>query len=127
MHERIVSQLADYRHGRLSEDREAQVRRHLGSCASCREVANRWVEAPVPAGFARRVMAGLGTAEPPREADLWRWAIPALGAAAMVMVLAAFWHPERSWVEADKSFAFTDRVTAGAKDYHPAFREDRSE
>jgi hypothetical protein len=127
MHEEILSQIGEFRRGELPADKSDAIERHLASCASCRKVAERWKDVPVPMYFSRRVMNRLGATESPVKTPFWRLVVPLLETAAAVMVVAAFWHPERSWVNSDKSFAYTDQPSQVSSPYHPYPKEIRYE
>jgi anti-sigma factor RsiW len=127
MHEEILSQIGEFRRGELPAGEAAAVERHLASCSACRQVAARWKDVPVPAGFAQRVMDRLGASESPVKTPFWRLVVPVLETAAAVMIVAAFWHPERSWVNSDKSFAYTDRPSQVSSPYRPYPKEMRYE
>jgi len=119
MHEKILSQIGEFHRGDLSAVESAVVKRHLASCSECREVASRWKDLPAPAGFSQKVMDLLEKTGSPEKTLLWRWAIPLIETAAAAMVIAAFWHPEKSWVNSDKSFAWTDRSHSISTPYRP--------
>jgi hypothetical protein len=72
-------------------------------------------------------MDRLGAAESPVRTPFWRLVVPVLETAAAVMIIAAFWHPEKSWVDADKSFAYTDQPSQASVPYHPYPKEMRYE
>jgi anti-sigma factor RsiW len=127
MHEKILSQIGEFRRGALPASESAAIKRHLASCVSCREVAKRWKNVSVPPGFAQGVMDRLGASESSVKTSFWRLVVPVLETAAAVMIVAAFWHPERTWVDADRSFAYTDRPSHASQPYLPYPKEMRYE
>jgi hypothetical protein len=127
MHEEILSQIGDFCRNKLPADKSAAIERHLVSCASCRKVAERWKDVSVPMNFSQRVMDRLGATESPVKTPFWRLVVPLLETAAAVMIVAAFWHPERSWVNSDRSFAYTDQTSQVSSPYRPYPKEMRYE
>ena len=127
MHEEILSKIGEFKRGDLPADESAAVKRHLVSCSSCRQVASRWKDVPVPPGLAQGIMDRLGKSEPRVVTPFWRLLVPVLETAAAVMIVAAFWHPERTWVNSDKSFAYTDRPAQVSQPYQPYPKEMRYE
>ena len=105
-HEEILGKMGEYRKGNLPLPEKAALERNLARCAMCRKVAGQWKDVSVPPGFATRVMARLKKEEktvvlshPASWAARTGWAV------AAALLVAAFWHPERSWVKADRGFA----------------------
>ncbi len=119
LHEEIFGKAGEYRRGELKGAERLTVVLHLESCADCRALVERWRDAPLPPGFNQRVMAHL----PERRVIFWRGLLAPLAgtAVAAFLVIAAFWHPERSWVNADKSFAWNDS-TQGSMSRNQSFR-----
>jgi hypothetical protein len=109
-HEEILSQAGAFREGKLGRAERERVERHLEGCPGCAEIIGKWTGDIPSGGFTGRVMSRLEKS-PVAPALAWRvLAAPLLGtAAAAVLFVAAFWHPERSWVDADKSFARFER------------------
>lgn len=129
-HIEAISQLDARRDGRLEPQAALALQAHLDHCPDCRLLASRWPAAGASPDLRGRVLAELRSAprlspRPARgsEADraqpwellpgLWSWpawGAPLLGAAALLLLLTAFWRPERGWVEADAGFAVTERL-----------------
>ncbi len=122
LHEEILGKAGEFRRGELKAPESAAVRRHLEACADCRALVERWSDAPLPLGFNQRVMSRL-PGLPARRAIFWRGLLAPLAgtAVAAFLILAAFWHPERSWVNSDKSFAWTDSGR-GSANQNQSFR-----
>jgi hypothetical protein len=104
-HEELLGKAGEYLRAELSPPEMSEIARHLKTCAYCRSLVDGWAHAPAPPGFTEGIMTGL--AEQPRRAFwAWREMAATLGTvAAAILILVAFWHPERDWVKADKSFA----------------------
>ena len=105
-HEEILGKMGEYRKGNLPLPERAAQERHLARCAMCRKLAGQWKDINVPLGFTSRAMARLKK----EEKTVIRfhptsWAARAGWAVAAALLVAAFWHPERSWVKADRGFA----------------------
>ncbi|HUY89580.1 MAG TPA: zf-HC2 domain-containing protein [Pirellulales bacterium] len=92
------SRLADYADGELGECDQREVQTHLAECAGCREALGelRWIdtllseslrEAP---GEGWLTLPGDETAATPNGLPRFRWARPALAAAAGLLALAAW-------------------------------------
>ncbi len=110
-HEEILGKAEAYRAGKLNRHESADMGEHLASCAACREIIARWPTTSPRSGFTLRVMAHLE--EAPSVPDMRPLWAPLAGVLlSMLLVLVAFWHPERDWVRADKSFASFDRGVA---------------
>ena len=122
-HEEILGNMAAYRAGSLTPSERSALEGHLAVCGLCRELTERWKdEAPSP-GFTSRVMLRLNE-EKKTMIPLNRtgWALKTGWAVAAALLVAAFWHPEKSWVQADRSFAFFG-PTEGLAHSHPLFSE----
>jgi anti-sigma-K factor RskA len=109
-HERILAKASEYSAGTLEHGDRVRVERHLETCAECRALLARWKAGEPSRGFTDRVMARLPVPEPAFEpASAWSRRFPVWGTvAAAAMVVAAFWHPENTWVRSDYRFALWD-------------------
>lgn len=108
-HAEILSNAEDYRQGRLSGPEARAYRGHLESCPACREVVEKWPGLLPRPGFTDRVMARLAQVQDvPARGRGWVFAPLAAGLAAVLLIVAAFWHPERKWLEEDKYFTRFD-------------------
>ena len=67
-----------------------------------RVIAGRWRDEDVSADFQARVMARIPA---PREIETSGWMFRTGSAVAAALLVAAFWHPEKSWVRDDRAFA----------------------
>ncbi len=101
-HEEFLANITDYREATLAPSARADWEAHRASCGSCREIAERWRDEEVPAGFPARVMARIPA---PAEKETSSWMIRTGWAVAAALLVAAFWHPEKSWVRDDRAFA----------------------
>jgi len=103
LHEEMIGKFSEYRDGSLGRGDRVRVRRHLQTCLHCRTLYQSWPEGGPPLGFADRVMDRLGKGSSLQAPS--RWWVPLTGTAvAAVLVIAAFWHPEKSWLKADHYF-----------------------
>ncbi|HVZ80994.1 MAG TPA: zf-HC2 domain-containing protein [bacterium] len=110
-HSQILAQADAWRRGRLSPAEKKGMESHLKGCPACRELLAKWPEAKPREGFTGRVMARIPVREPEKGlVPGWGFASLATGLAAVLLVLAAFWHPERKWLEEDKYFSRFDHV-----------------
>ncbi len=109
-HAEVLAKAEAYRKGGLSPVEKIGFADHLGACAACRELVEKWPHALPREGLAGRVLARLeeGPALPSWNRRV-RWALLSGTAAAVLLVAAAFWHPERGWVKKDKFFARFDQ------------------
>jgi predicted anti-sigma-YlaC factor YlaD len=99
-HSEALGLLEELKRGALTPLQAARVQAHLDACPDCRVVALRWPNAaPVPP-LDVRVMAQLREENAPRRA----WVPSFAAAAALLLVLTAFWRPERAWVRLDEGF-----------------------
>jgi anti-sigma factor RsiW len=109
-HEEVLGKMSDYRKGLLEPAERSVIERHLSYCELCRTLAARW-RLETPAGdFSIRVMARLREGQDlpiSRREKVIRpiWWTRTGWVVAAALLVAAFWHPERSWVKADHSFA----------------------
>ena len=106
-HAEILAQIQAYQRGELSPPEMAGFQVHLSHCAACRELVGHWPTAQPRPGLTGRVMTRLR--EPDRPGVLGGWSLRtawAGAALALALLVAAFWHPERKWLNADRSFAF---------------------
>jgi anti-sigma factor RsiW len=124
-HERILAKASEYSAGTLGPGDRVRVERHLESCAECRTLFARWKTKEPSRGFIDRVMARLPVSGPAVEStSAWFRRFPVWGTvAAAAMVVAAFWHPENTWVRSDYRFALWDsphatNVPASVKGAH---------
>jgi hypothetical protein len=101
-HEEFLAHILEYREGGLAPPDRAAWEAHRASCGSCRGIAMRWTDAKVPAGFSVRVMARVSLG---KEKFASGWMIRTGWAVAAALLVAAFWHPEKSWVRADRAFS----------------------
>jgi len=108
VHEKILANAGDYKAGRLGPAENAEIKRHLAACADCRALVGRWSLVEPSRDLADGVMAGiLGPRWSGQPA--WLKALSLWGSlAAAILICAAFWHPEASWIKADLSFAWND-------------------
>jgi len=115
LHERMLAKAGDYHSGVLPKGERADVERHLATCRDCRVLYGRWVGADPSDAFPEKVMARLGLSMEPFSESPWmrRWSLWGTVAAA-VLAGAAFWHPEKQWMESDKSFAWSGRSVSAA-------------
>ena len=105
LHEEIIGRLSEYRSGSLGREERTRVRRHLQTCAHCRTLYQGWPDGRPSPGFAGRVMGRLEEGNGLSLRAPGRWWVPLTGTAvAAVLIIAAFWHPERSWLKADRYF-----------------------
>jgi anti-sigma factor RsiW len=127
LHDEFLAHAAEYHSGVLSDKERARVDRHLAGCRDCRILYGRWVTASPSTTFLEKVMARLeglpiGRVIPEnpwlRRLALWGTV------AAAVFAGAAFWHPEKQWMESDALFAWSN-VGASEVPHHPAAREIR--
>ena len=113
-HAEILAKSEAYRKGELSPAEITGFTGHLEACAACRELVEKWPQAHPRTGLAGRVLARL---EEGPVLPSWnrraRWAFLSGTAAAVLLVAAAFWHPEQDWVKKDKYFARFDQGGAG--------------
>lgn len=109
LHEDILSLADDYVSGRLNRKTQKRLQNHLDTCEDCRGVIQAWdLQAPVPA-LKTQVMAALREQARPG----WRpWWATLASATALLLLVTAFWQPERAWVKADKGFAARDLLSA---------------
>jgi hypothetical protein len=126
LHEEVMSKAGDYHTGILPKAEKSAVDRHLETCRDCRLLYGRWVAVPPPMLFSERVMTRLSLPMGALPEDRWlrRWALWGTVAAA-VLVGAAFWHPEKQWLESDKSFAWSEHSASVA--FHVPASRDASE
>lgn len=108
-HAEILAKAEAWRRDGLSRPEQSDFMGHLKACPACREMIENWPKAVPMEGLAFRVMARLSTRTdaPIRHRSL-RIAPLAAGLAAVLLIVAAFWHPERKWLEEDKFFARFD-------------------
>jgi hypothetical protein len=119
-HEHIISQAADYHAGCLEGPARAAVEAHLQGCRDCREIFGRWRLVEPPPGFLERVMADLPPASARPLVEPWTRRLQWWGTlAAAALVVVAFWRPEQEWLDADRSFAWTQNGDHAAGDRHP--------
>ena len=99
LHEEILARASEYQERRLSAEETKAVEHHLSECRDCRVLFRRWVVEPPPVSLAVGVMERLPEA---------RWGSPLFRrlsywgtVAAALLVLTAFYRPERHWMESD--------------------------
>jgi len=108
-HAETLAKAEDYRQGRLSGPQTKTYRDHLESCPACRELVKKWPEGLPQPGLTGRVMARLSRPlDVPASKRGWVFVPLTAGLVAVLLVMAAFWHPERKWLEEDKYFARFD-------------------
>lgn len=108
------------RDGRLGPASAQALQAHLDACADCSLLASRWPSAARVAAapdLRWRVLAALRPAPAPPGWAWPAWTVPLAGAAGLLLLLTAFWRPERSWAEADRGFAATERLSAHASPF----------
>jgi anti-sigma factor RsiW len=115
LHEETMAKAGDLHSGNLTKGERMEVERHLKTCRDCRLLYGRWVAMQPSDAFPEKVMTRLGLPmENARQsARMRRWSLWGTVAAA-VLAGAAFWHPERQWMESDKSFAWNERSASAA-------------
>lgn len=102
-HFEALSHADAWAEGRLDAATGTALRAHMDACPTCRGILQQWpLQAPVPdlwPGLRERIL--------PAPA-LWgpAWLTPALAAAALLLCVSAFWHPERAWLRADQAWAY---------------------
>lgn len=103
-HVTCLARAQDYDAGALSAAEREAVDAHLGGCPDCRLVYARWPRTAAVPDLSGAVMAALRPARP----LAWpAWATTLAGAAALLLVCTAFWHPELSWAKADLRYSDT--------------------
>jgi hypothetical protein len=107
-HEEFLAVREAHRRGELAPREKAAWEKHRAACGLCRKLDERWPEAESPARFTAGVLERLKIAESlkPRLAPVWAFRFG--WAAAAALLVAAFWHPEKDWIRADRSFASFD-------------------
>ncbi len=127
MHAEILAKAEAYRRGELSPEEKNWFSDHLKACSACLELVDKWPLDHLPReGMTGRVMTRLS-----QERDALaqnralRFAPLAAGLAGVLLLLAAFWHPERRWLEEDKFFARFDHhgAAGGVKNDKENFYE----
>jgi len=107
-HEQIIARAGDYHAGRLGKAEKVTVEGHLRGCSDCRDLYGRWRLVEPPTGFLEGVMADLPQEAVLNPRDLWGRRLQLWGTlAAAVLVGVVFWRPERDWLNADRTFAWT--------------------
>jgi hypothetical protein len=101
-HEEFLGKIPEYREGTLDSSDRADWEAHRTSCNLCREIEHRWTTVDVPANFPAHVMGRIPTRVKKMPSG---WVIRTGWAVAAALLVAAFWHPEKSWVKADRAFA----------------------
>ena len=126
LHEEIIGKFREYRMGALPPRESAEISSHLENCEHCAMLFDRVPEAIPAADFTARVMANLER-EPAMVFSPWRQGFSQLGftAAAAALIIAAFWHPERSWVRQDKYFALFNNSGQPAETGQPVAGEKK--
>lgn len=108
-HAEILAKAEAWRRGELSPPEKIGIQGHLEACPACRELVEKWPEALPKPGLAGRVMSRLDEARDiPARGRGWAFAPLAAGLAAVFLIVAAFWHPERKWLDEDKYFTRFD-------------------
>jgi len=127
VHEAILAKVAEYRAGRLGPREKETMERHLEKCRDCRQIVGRWKLAEPPRDFAERVMESVAPVSGGRPAaNGWLRRFPLWGTvAAAALVGAAFWHPEKQWMDLDRSFAWNERPALSAA--HPCVPAAKTE
>jgi anti-sigma factor RsiW len=126
LHEEVLSKAEDYHSGVLPKTERSAVDRHLEMCRDCRLLYERWVLAKAPVHFQEKIMNRLGRPLKalPESSGLRRWSLWGTVAAA-ILAGAAFWHPEKQWMESDKSIAWNER--SPSVDFRAPASQDASE
>lgn len=99
-HGEALGQLEELKRGALAPLRARQVQAHLEACPDCRWVALRWPAEPLELRLDGRVLAQLRREAAPRRI----WAPSFAMAAALLLLLTAFWRPEKAWVRLDRGY-----------------------
>jgi len=122
-HEHIIAQAGDYHAGHLGPAEKAAVEGHLKGCPDCRAIFGRWKLVSPPEGFLERVMADLPAAASSPISESWLRRLQLWGTlAAAALVVVAFWRPEQDWLDADRSFAWSQAGERVAGERHPGGR-----
>lgn len=114
-HEDCLSRAQEYFDGRLEPGPSAIWEAHREACPDCRSILERWPKSvPVP-DFRARVLElarpSIPSPEPAYGARFGLgWLLPLGSAFAMLLLLSAFWHPERQWVRDDLSYNSTCEI-----------------
>ena len=109
-HAEILAKADAWRGGELPPGEKKAYGAHLKACPACRELLDKWPRVRPREGMTGRVMARLG---PGTGRTGWKLGLAPLaaGLAAVLLILAAFWHPERRWLDEDKYFSRFDHGT----------------
>ena len=99
-HSEVLGHLEEMKRGALAPLLAARVQAHLDACPDCRVVAMRWPSKPQALRLDVRVLARLREERAPRRG----WVPSFAAAAALLLVLTAFWRPEKTWVRLDQGF-----------------------
>jgi anti-sigma factor RsiW len=103
-HAEILSQCEAYHEGGLEDAARRRFEAHLEACEACRRLVEAWPHAVPAPDLAPAVLAALAPAEPVFFTRPG-WLAPIAAALAVGLLVAAFWRPERTWLNADRGFA----------------------
>jgi anti-sigma factor RsiW len=111
-HEDCLSRAQDYFDGRLDPGPSALWEAHRAACPDCRAVLERWPKNAAVPDFRGRVLTLTRPCAPdlapaPESRRSLGWLLPLGSALAMLLLISAFWHPERQWVRDDLSYNST--------------------
>lgn len=105
-HERCLGDAQAYFSGALAPAAEAAFAAHRNKCPGCTRVLARWPRAVAVPDLAPAVLARL---RPVPVAPVW-WT-PLAAGLGLLLLLTAFWHPERAWLRDDRTYSDTCRPT----------------
>ena len=106
-HEEFIGFAGEFKQGQIQGAAGAEMQAHLDACADCARLLKAWPDSEPSPWFAPRVMAQVhqsvqsGAGQP-------GWLAPLAAGLAMLMLVAAFWHPERAWLRHDQSIIWRD-------------------
>ena len=105
-HERCLGHAQAYFNGGLAPAAAAAFTAHRDGCPACAQVLARWPHAAVVPDLAPAVLARLRPAPAVRA-----WWTPLAAGLCLLLLLTAFWHPERAWLRDDRAYSDTCQLT----------------
>jgi len=109
-HEQCLGQTQDYFAGRLDALERLTWEAHRDACPGCGRIIGRWPHEALVPDLKSAVLSALPRAHIPffnPEKAGPAWVLPLASAAALALLLSAFWRPQRQWVQDDTNYGAT--------------------
>jgi hypothetical protein len=122
-HREILFKAHEYHEGLLDRHERGVNDRHLRACPDCRSLYERWRNVNPPAHFLDGVMSEIPDPSVPIRWENRMLRFQWWGAAAAVLLIGlVFWRPERDWINADRSLAWTNHDSGAVPTGEPKMK-----